>query len=263
MGYAPKVTFPAHAVTKHNSGKEGGIPNGYDTSVLSPLQKHLLGVVSVSNKDVNVALAELLRKIVECGLATVPPVEAAEELGEVNGGMTLIDTGGNTEGSTVVEVGEDEGTPCVVSDNDSHEPYEPKQLKDKFQNRLMIPIRNHDGHVVAFGGRQLGFGPVNIIPFGPKYLNSASSALFQKSSVLFGLYEAMASVQETGQLIMVEGYFDVISLHNDGVENVVASMGTAITSEQVRTYSTGHGRRRIRYLTKVRTMHRFFSPPSM
>jgi len=91
---------------------------------------------------------------------------------------------------------------------------------DKFWNRAMFPIFDANGKVVAFGGRVMGDGE-------PKYLNSPETEIFNKSRTLFGLYFARKTRRE--QFILCEGYMDVISLHQAGFDNAVASLGTALT----------------------------------
>jgi DNA primase len=98
---------------------------------------------------------------------------------------------------------------------------------DRFRNRLTFPIRSGDGALIAFGGRQLGDGE-------PKYLNSPESALFRKRSTLFCLDRARRSLADKGRVLIVEGYFDCLSLHRIGVENVVATLGTALTPDHAR-----------------------------
>ena len=97
--------------------------------------------------------------------------------------------------------------------------------RDLFRNRLMIPIRNGRGELGGFGGRALG-------DVTPKYLNSPRTALFDKGRLLYGLYLAKEEAGSKG-LVVVEGYMDVIAAHQHGFKNVVASMGTALTQEQV------------------------------
>jgi DNA primase len=98
---------------------------------------------------------------------------------------------------------------------------------DYFRSRVMIPIRDINGNTVAFGGRIYGEGD-------PKYLNSPENALFRKRGVLYGLDSAKEAIKSEGFAILVEGYFDQISLRVRGVENVVAPLGTALGTEQVR-----------------------------
>jgi DNA primase len=100
------------------------------------------------------------------------------------------------------------------------------QVYDRFRRRLMFPIWNERGKVIAFGGRILGDGQ-------PKYLNSPESPLYSKSGVLYGFHLARSAARQTGRMVVVEGYFDCLSLHQNGVENVVASCGTSLTSRQV------------------------------
>ena len=98
---------------------------------------------------------------------------------------------------------------------------------DRFRGRLMIPIRDGRGQVIAFGGRALDDSEA-------KYINSPKTPLFNKSHVLFGLDLARESIRASGQAVVVEGYMDVIQAHQHGASNVVASMGTALTEAQVR-----------------------------
>lgn len=100
---------------------------------------------------------------------------------------------------------------------------------DRFAGRVIFPIHSLSGNVIGFGGRTLK-SDKNIA----KYLNSPESDIYHKSKVLYGLFHAKKSVVSTGRCFLVEGYTDVISLHQAGIENVVASSGTALTSEQIR-----------------------------
>lgn len=98
-------------------------------------------------------------------------------------------------------------------------------LIDKFRNRVMYPIFDDRGNVVGFGGRTLGDGQ-------PKYLNSPDTPLFQKGHHLYALNLAKASIRQQDQVILMEGYMDVIAAHQQGITHVVASLGTALTDEQ-------------------------------
>jgi DNA primase len=99
--------------------------------------------------------------------------------------------------------------------------------RDRFRHRLLFPIRDERGQVIGFGGRALGDDV-------PKYLNTAETAVYHKSTALFGLDLARTALREKRVAVVVEGYFDVMGSHAAGVENVVASSGTALTKEQVR-----------------------------
>ncbi len=94
---------------------------------------------------------------------------------------------------------------------------------DRFRNRVMFPIQDGRGKVIGFGGRVLDDSV-------PKYLNSPESVLFDKGKTLYGFHLARKHIGEAGMLIMVEGYMDVVSLHQWGIRNVVATLGTAMTS---------------------------------
>ncbi len=98
---------------------------------------------------------------------------------------------------------------------------------DVFRDRLMIPIHDVMGRTIAFGGRSLGDEQ-------PKYLNSPETELFNKGKTLFALDKAKSGISGLDQVVVVEGYFDAIALHAVGINNVVASLGTALSLEQVR-----------------------------
>ena len=97
---------------------------------------------------------------------------------------------------------------------------------DRFRNRIMFPIRDRRGRIIGFGGRVLGDDT-------PKYLNSPEIAIFHKGKELYGLFEAAKSVRDLQQIIIVEGYMDVVSLSQFDINNVVATLGTATTAEHV------------------------------
>ena len=98
---------------------------------------------------------------------------------------------------------------------------------DRFRDRVMFPIRNARGQVIGFGGRVIGQGE-------PKYLNSPETPLFTKGRELYGLYEARDALRKQNAVVVVEGYMDVVMLAQHGVENAVATLGTATTPDHVR-----------------------------
>ena len=100
-------------------------------------------------------------------------------------------------------------------------------IDDKFRDRLMIAIQNQSGTVVAFGGRDLA--PKQEGFERPKYMNSPETPLYNKSEILFGLNHSRTAIAKENAVIIVEGYFDLISLYQGGVQNVVAASGTALT----------------------------------
>ena len=100
-------------------------------------------------------------------------------------------------------------------------------LYDKFRNRLMFPIADVTGRIIGFGGRTLGDDPA-------KYMNSPATVLFDKSNSLYGLNKARHEMSSSGTAIVVEGYTDVIMCHQFGITNVVATLGTSLTSGHVR-----------------------------
>lgn len=99
---------------------------------------------------------------------------------------------------------------------------------DRFRHRVMFPIRDVSGKTVAFGGRTLADDPA-------KYLNSAESPIYKKSKTLYGLFEAREALRQMQETIIVEGYFDLMRCFDAGIENVVATCGTALTDDQART----------------------------
>ena len=102
---------------------------------------------------------------------------------------------------------------------------------DRFRGRIIIPIQNEFGDFVAFGARAVEEGQ------SPKYLNSPDSLIYNKSKILYGLYTAKEAIKEQDSVILMEGYFDVISAQAHGIENCVASCGTALTQEHVKLLS--------------------------
>jgi DNA primase len=98
---------------------------------------------------------------------------------------------------------------------------------DRFRNRIIFPIFDRQSRVIAFGGRTVGDGE-------PKYLNSPESLLYTKGRTLYGLPQAAAALRHTGVAVVVEGYLDLIALQVKGIGNVLATLGTALTREQVR-----------------------------
>ncbi len=100
-----------------------------------------------------------------------------------------------------------------------------RAVYDFFRNRLIVPIKDVSGNVVAFGGRDLGDSPA-------KYVNSPETAAYKKSRVLYGLYEARDAMRREQRALLVEGYFDLMRCFDVGIENVVATCGTALTEQQ-------------------------------
>lgn len=103
------------------------------------------------------------------------------------------------------------------------------RLYDRFRERVMFPIHNISGRIVGFGGRTM-----RTDKSVAKYQNSPESEIYNKSRELYGLFFAKKAIQQADYAIMVEGYTDVISMHQSGVENVVASSGTSLTVDQIR-----------------------------
>jgi DNA primase len=106
---------------------------------------------------------------------------------------------------------------------------ERERMFDRFKGRVMFPIHSMSGRILGFGGRILTNDKK-----AAKYLNSPESDIYHKSKILYGLYQAKKEIAKQDNCFLVEGYTDVISFHQSGIENVVASSGTALTPEQIR-----------------------------
>lgn len=104
--------------------------------------------------------------------------------------------------------------------------FSPDAIYDKFRNRIMFPIHDIEGNIVAFGGRVLDDSL-------PKYLNSAETPIYHKSSILFNFHRAKDAIREKDFVLVVEGYMDAIAVYATGLHNVVAVCGTALTDDQV------------------------------
>jgi DNA primase len=131
--------------------------------------------------------------------------------------------GGET--SKLVKILRGEGLLEVYEKTSNLNRLDEESYRDLFKNRLVIPIRDLGGRFIAFGGRSLG-------DEHPKYVNSPESEVFKKRYNLFGLYEAKEYLRESAEAIIVEGYFDVISMHQEDFRNCVAPLGTSLTLEQ-------------------------------
>lgn len=103
------------------------------------------------------------------------------------------------------------------------------RIFDRFSGRVMFPIHSLSGQVLGFGGRILKADPKSA-----KYLNSPESEIYHKSRIVYGIYQARKAISREDRCYMVEGYTDVMSMHEAGIENVVASSGTSLTQEQIR-----------------------------
>ena len=104
---------------------------------------------------------------------------------------------------------------------------------DRYRNRVMFPIFSHMGKVLGFGGRVLDDAADEQENPQPKYINSPETLVYDKRRVLYGLHQARQVIREQEEAVLVEGYTDVMSLHQAGVRNAVASCGTSLTREQV------------------------------
>jgi len=116
----------------------------------------------------------------------------------------------------------------TVRESDSQVSNSESRVYDKFRNRIMIPIRDENGKMAGFGARIVDPNDV------PKFLNSPETPIFSKGRILYGLDRARKPIRAADQAVIVEGYLDVIALHQAGYENVVSPMGTALTEDQLR-----------------------------
>ncbi len=103
------------------------------------------------------------------------------------------------------------------------------ELVDNYRGRIIFPIHNHTGKIIGFGARVIGKSDR-----GPKYINTPENEVYSKSRILYGMYQARMAIDKADECLLVEGYTDVVSLHQAGIENVVASGGTSLTTEQLR-----------------------------
>lgn len=103
------------------------------------------------------------------------------------------------------------------------------QLTDNYRGRVIFPVHNHSGKVLGFGARILKSNDR-----APKYINTPENEIYIKSKILYGSYQARAAIDKADECLLVEGYTDVVSLHQAGIENVVASGGTSLTPDQLR-----------------------------
>ncbi|MBI2282506.1 MAG: DNA primase [Bacteroidetes bacterium] len=103
------------------------------------------------------------------------------------------------------------------------------ELVDNYRGRIIFPIHNHTGKIIGFGARVIGKSDR-----GPKYINTPDNEVYSKSRILYGMYQARMAIDKADECLLVEGYTDVVSLHQAGIENVVASGGTSLTTEQLR-----------------------------
>lgn len=104
-----------------------------------------------------------------------------------------------------------------------------EQLLDNYRSRIIFPIHNNSGKVIGFGARVIGKNDR-----GPKYINTPENEIYIKSKILYGSYFARMAIDKANECLLVEGYTDVVSLHQAGIENVVASGGTSLTIDQLR-----------------------------
>ncbi len=102
-----------------------------------------------------------------------------------------------------------------------------QRIYDRFRHRIQFPISDSQGLLIGFGGRTMGESDA-------KYVNSPESVLYNKSAVLFGLFQARDAIRKTHRVVLVEGYFDAVAAHKAGIDNVVAVSGTALTEEHIK-----------------------------
>jgi DNA primase len=116
----------------------------------------------------------------------------------------------------------------LLTEREADDESEPASIYDRFRNRIMFPIRDERGRMTGFGARIVNPNDV------PKFLNSPQTVLFDKSHLLYGLDRAKKEIRNQDQVVIVEGYLDVIALHQEGFSNAVSPMGTALSEYQLR-----------------------------
>jgi DNA primase len=208
--------------------KRGGVtvPKSRSHGLASPLEAH---------KERLYGMNEMAAEFFHTVLLTAPQGERARtylrERGIDTGSIERFKLGYAPAGwDSLLRHGAERGFPpqmlvevgLVKARDDGHGFY------DRFRDRLMFPICNVMGRVVALGGRLL-----EALPEAPKYLNSPETAIYKKGTLLYGLHLAKQPIRAEGQVLIVEGYLDLISLFQAGIENVVATLGTALTRSHV------------------------------
>ncbi|MBI5969322.1 MAG: DNA primase [Deltaproteobacteria bacterium] len=126
-----------------------------------------------------------------------------------------------------------EGLGLIIARKEGTAPGGRPSFYDRFRHRVIFPIINEAGRVSGFGGRIIDDSAADGNQASPKYLNSPESPIYSKGQMLYGLNLAKGAIREKGVTLIVEGYMDLLSLHQEGIRNVVASLGTALTSAQV------------------------------
>lgn len=179
-----------------------------DFAILKQLSQHYQNCLRKSSQAINYlksrGLNGIIAKQFELGFAPDQWDSALKQFGKDDAALTSLKRNG-----------------IVVEKDD-------KRCYDRFRNRIMFPIRNSRGDTIAFGGRTMG---EDI----PKYMNSPETPLFHKSSELYGLYEALKQSHSPQSILLVEGYMDVIALHQYGIHSVVATLGTATNPKHLQT----------------------------
>jgi DNA primase len=141
-----------------------------------------------------------------------------------------FDLGYNPDGKTVfTDAAQKEGYKMEFLDKTGLTIKRDDWIRDRFSGRVMFPVHNVAGRVIAFGARI-----IKTEENTAKYLNSPESEIYQKSKIVYGIFHAKREIARVDKCFLVEGYTDVLSLHQSGIENVVASSGTSLTSDQIR-----------------------------
>ncbi len=207
------------------------VPDDYDDKI-PPAQRAAMQAQSMALSDLMTQATDFYRAQLRSAPQAIAYLKQRGLTGEVAGRFALgyapdgwdglrsvfqdYDQPGLVEAGLVKEKDEQEG----VASHGSRRRY------DRFRDRVMFPIRNTKGQVIAFGGRVMGQGE-------PKYLNSPETPLFQKGNELYGLFEARQAIREAGYVLVTEGYMDVVALAQWGFPQAVATLGTACTTTHV------------------------------
>ncbi|RMH02665.1 MAG: DNA primase [Aquificota bacterium] len=205
----------------------------YKEALLKLAQKYKVPIsIKTEKKEdrVYLALERVLRFYEEELSYSKSALEYLSERGITSWAVERFNLGFGGDTQKLIKVLKEEGLLELYEKTGNLVKLDEDAYRDLFKGRVVLPIRDIKGRVVAFGARAIDGSK-------PKYINSPESEFFKKRQTLFGLYQAKDYIKELGQAVLVEGYFDVISLHQEGIRNVVAPLGTAFTQEHAKLLS--------------------------
>lgn len=205
----------------------------YKEALLKLAQKYKVPIkISTSKKEdrVYIALERVARLYEEELSYSKSALEYLRERGVSSWAIERFNLGFSSDTQRLVKVLKEENLLELYEKTGNLVKLDEETYRDLFRGRLVVPIRDIKGRVVAFGGRAIDGSK-------PKYINSPESEFFKKRQTLFGLYQAKDYIKEMQEVLLVEGYFDVISMHQEGFRNTVAPLGTALTQEHAQILS--------------------------